>query len=126
MTYGRVSDRLVPASITSRAGQITVGLRSPERWEGRGKARHPRDGLFLMTGSASERVGPPVRVPGTRRRDVGPLLVAATRSRRVVLAWQRGGGDRPRPLWDPRRQGIWLRRGSWNPQTALWSWGKRR
>jgi hypothetical protein len=110
---------LAPASLCARGGQITVTLSG---WR---KGHTP----YVMTGSAPDAMGTPVRVSGTTVRDTAspisdaelrgvPIAAAASRGR-VFIAWQRDSIYR-RPSWDRKQQGIWLREYVRDPASGVW------
>lgn len=117
--------RMLPMSVTSRGGQITVALRRLPPF-----GRTPHSGaLYVMTGDSPASVGQLARVPSSGVRDLGPendymappvtgFIVTAVSRNQVIVAWQR---DRVgEPSWDSRRQGIWTRRRVRDPKTGVW------
>jgi hypothetical protein len=67
----RGDQRLLPTSVTSRGGQITVGFRrlGPNATQ----RRATREGLFVMTGDSVRHMGHLTHVPATTRLDAGSI-----------------------------------------------------
>jgi hypothetical protein len=97
---------LSATSLASRGSHTTLGLASKPASDLSGQARGP----FYVWAD-----GQLVRLRGTTANDQG-LLVAASSSGRVKLAWQRLS-----PTWDRSQQGIWTAESVRDPRTGRWS-----
>lgn len=106
--------RLLPTSLTRRAGRIALALRGlpPERFEDDA----PGSGLYLATGSSPARMSGAHRIARTTVRDTAAAFVAATGPRTTLLAWQRDwtlaweSDLNEHVSWDRDQQGVWVRR----------------
>jgi hypothetical protein len=97
---------LSATGLASRGSHTTLGLASKPASDLSGQAKGP----FYVWAD-----GQLVRVRGTTANDED-LLVAASSSGRVELAWRRVS-----PTWDRHQQGIWTGESVRDPRTGRWS-----